>query len=348
MILFIKGFTMRWLNIKHFIFILLLVTMTLLAVSQAYLWSDTIALHERNREINEWVWALVENESRMQNNLTQAKAELYNAIDKVDRDNESRFDLTNKRINSVINICKDDVKKLNENLSADIDIVSNELTETVLELDNKEDLIRNQISENLPSVVHIFCYNESGSWQGSGVIISEDGLVVTAAHVIGYPGQTYTITMNDGKQYITTKACYLENYDVGFIKINAKGLPISEFGNFEDMGLGDPIYSIGSPWGVIHFNSVTKGIVSSLNRTIYELYGWEVLFQTDCPGNPGSSGCPVYNSNGKIVGILVGAYTSGGGYDGITFCVPSTIVLEYKDEVYKMFQIVENTEGIIF
>lgn len=228
-----------------------------------------------------------------------------------------------------------------------INLTFNALAETIQVLDTKEDQIRNQVQDNIDSVVHIYCYQENGGWQGSGVIIKENGLIVTAAHVIGEPGQAYTITLNNGKQYITEMACSLEGYDIGFIKIEAEEvLPVSKLGDFNDMFLGDTVYAIGSPWGYEHFNSVSKGVVSSLNRSITELAGWEVLWQTDCTGNPGNSGCPVYNVKGEIVGIFVGSYTMSGGYDGIIYCVPSNIVIEYMNKVDNLFNVIENLEGI--
>ena len=263
------------------------------------------------------------------------------------------FHLTEEKISNIKKELIENQNKLEKDIANTFLLIQDEefqkfqKIEKVIE--NKENLIATSVEQNIESAVHIYCYSMQGSWQGSGVIVKENGLIVTAAHVIGNPGQPYTITLNSGKQYVTDKACYLENYDIGFIKIDVNEvLPTSSLGDFNDMRLGDPVYAIGSPWGYEHFNSVTKGVVSALKHSTLELPGWEVLWQTDCPGNPGNSGCPVYSDDGKIMGILVGAYTMAGGYDGIIYCVPSNIVMQYLDRVDALFNVVVDMGGIAF
>jgi len=190
------------------------------------------------------------------------------------------------------------------------------------------------VEDVMPSVVHIQFegnefshYGEKVSWQGSGVIVDKNGLVQTARHVCERPGR-FTVTLSDGRKFITEKACVSRDYDVGFLKIDASDLPTAKFGNSDKMRLGSRLLAIGSPWGKQHFNSVTLGILSAYHPQNLDeetlSWGWEILFQTDVAANPGNSGGPVFNTSGEMVGIVVGLYGPG-SYAGITYCVPSNV-----------------------
>ena len=166
------------------------------------------------------------------------------------------------------------------------------------------------------------------SWQGSGVIVSKNGLILTARHVCEEPGK-FTIILADGREFETTQACVCRDYDVGYLKIDDPNndFPAAKFGDSDKMKLGSRVLAIGCPWGKEHFNSVTMGIISSLSRGGGEEvkdWGWEVLFQTDVAANPGNSGGAVFNTSGEIVGLVVGLYGPG-HYAGITYCVPSNV-----------------------
>lgn len=194
------------------------------------------------------------------------------------------------------------------------------------------------VEDVMPSVVHILY--ESGEvnylgqklgWQGSGVIVDKKGLILTARHVCKKPG-VFTVTLHDGRKFTTKAACVSRKYDVGFLKItDANDFPVAKFGDSDWMLLGNRLLAIGSPWGKQHFNSVTLGILSSLNRSHSDdSWGWEVLFQTDVAANPGNSGGPVFNTRGEVVGIVVGSYGPG-SHAGITYCVPSNICKKLVD-----------------
>lgn len=180
------------------------------------------------------------------------------------------------------------------------------------------------VSKVIPAVVHIRCLE---GWEGSGVIVSSDGIIVTARHVIE-GGQTFVITLNDGRKFTTTKACTLRDYDVGYIKVDAVGLSFVESSkSITSLSLGETLFAIGSEFGIEHFNSVTTGILSSRNRNFSNDFpGWSILFQTDTVANPGSSGGPVFDTSGKLVGIVVGGPIMP--YAGIVYCVPSDIIIK--------------------
>lgn len=166
------------------------------------------------------------------------------------------------------------------------------------------------IQRLMPGVVHIV--SETGQWQGSGFFITND-IICTARHVVSNTVD-FTITLNDGTELKAHKALQMKNYDVGFILLDkpcekARILPI---GPIADCRLGEEVFAIGNPFGLVNHNSVTKGIISGLNREMNEgddSYGWSVAFTTDAAGHPGNSGCPVFSVDGVVRGVLVGGYS---------------------------------------
>ena len=188
-----------------------------------------------------------------------------------------------------------------------------------------------KIQEVLPSVVHIMC----DQWQGSGVALTDD-IVVTARHVID--GTDYTITLNDGTVVKGIQAISHKDYDIGFIKIDKPILKPAKFGSIKDCVLGDDVFIIGSPYGKINFNSVTRGIISGLNRNWDELsdmgdpYGWEFAFTSDSGAHPGNSGGPVFSMDGVVRGLLVG------GFSPVLNCsMPSDLFLGDIELIKMMF-----------
>jgi len=164
-----------------------------------------------------------------------------------------------------------------------------------------------------PSVVHI----DVPQWQGSGFVVTPN-LIATARHCV--EGQeNFLITLDDGSKIQASRAISSKKYDIAFIWVE-EGLPNPvTLGSVTECQLGQELFAIGSGYGKINFNSVTKGIVSALDRDYDELnngpygeydYGWSVAFQTDTPGFPGNSGCPLFSLDGKVVGVLVGGFNS--------------------------------------
>jgi len=188
-----------------------------------------------------------------------------------------------------------------------------------------------KIQEVLPSVVHIMC----DQWQGSGVAVTDD-IIVTARHVID--GTDYTITLNDGTVVKGIQAISHRDYDIGFIKVDKPILKPAKLGSIKDCVLGDDVFIIGSPYGKINFNSVTRGIISGLNRNWDELsrsgdpYGWEVAFTSDSGAHPGNSGGGVFSMDGVVRGLLVG------GFSPVLNCsMPSDLFLGDIELIKMMF-----------
>ena len=189
-----------------------------------------------------------------------------------------------------------------------------------------------KIQEVLPSVLHIMC----DKWQGSGVAITED-IIVTARHVID--GTDYTITLNDGTVVKGIQAISHKDYDVGFIKIDKPILKPAKFGSIKDCVLGQPIFTIGSPIGNRHFNSISSGVISNLKLDLESNgcpkdMGWSLMLMIDAATYGGNSGCPIFTLDGIVRGILVGGYND---YESLSYCIPSDLFLGDIELIKMMF-----------
>jgi len=199
---------------------------------------------------------------------------------------------------------------------------------------NKFTILEQSVEKTIPSVVHIV--NETGMWQGSGVAVTKD-LIMTARHVVE-GGTGFKITTNDNQVILAKSAVSNKKYDLGFIKLDKPILQPAKFGLIEECRLGQAVYTIGSPYGKLNFNSITLGIISGKNRNCDELntwgmdYGWSVTFTTDAAGHPGNSGCPVFTLDGIVRGILVGGYSPV-----LIYCVPVDLVVKDLEIIDLMF-----------
>ena len=193
--------------------------------------------------------------------------------------------------------------------------------------------LEDSIESTINNVVHI--RNNTGQWQGSGVLVAPD-LVLTARHVVE-SGEDFSIKTNNGKIYEAERAISSKKYDLGFIKLKDKLPCTTVVGDISECRLGQTVYTIGSPMGDINQNSVTSGIISSLARKLENFgypknYGWSVSFQTDAAGHPGNSGCPVYTLDGKVRGILVGGFSPV-----LIYCIPAELVINDCQVIQLMF-----------
>ena len=161
---------------------------------------------------------------------------------------------------------------------------------------------------------------------GSGVIISEDGYIVTNNHVI--EGATkLRVKLHDGRGYDATIIGSDPSTDVALIKIEESGLPTLPFGSSDELRLGEWVLAIGYPMELQ--STITAGIVSAKARSLGALnnqQGIESFIQTDAAVNPGNSGGALVNTRGELVGINTIIKTSTGSYVGYSFAVPETIV----------------------
>ena len=158
--------------------------------------------------------------------------------------------------------------------------------------------------------------------EGSGIIMSEDGYIITNAHVVEGATSLKVMT-SDGETYEAQLIGSDTVTDLAVVKINATGLTAAEFGSSEDLRVADKVMAIGNPGGHELSSSVTIGYVSALNRAIANNttgYTMEYI-QTDAAINPGNSGGALINEYGQVVGIN-SAKISATGYEGLGFAIP--------------------------
>lgn len=200
--------------------------------------------------------------------------------------------------------------------------------------ENQAEQPAQQIFSNVsPSIVFISASNNSGTSgnQGSGVIISQDGYIITNAHVLT---KNVKVTTTDGTTY-TAKIVGLDNRtDLAVIKVDAEGLKPAVFGNSDQLHVGASVLSIGNPGGIDFSNSLTKGIVSAINRTVSPSNTTTKYIQTDAAINPGSSGGALLNMHGQVIGINSSKIVST-SYEGMCFAIPSTSVKPIIDDLIK-------------
>ena len=163
---------------------------------------------------------------------------------------------------------------------------------------------------------------------GSGVIIRQDGYIVTNNHVVADATEV-RVTLNNNKSYTAKVIGTDAATDVALIKIDAEGLPTVEFADSDNLRLGEWVLAIGSPLGEELRSTITAGIVSAKGRQMPNYTGEfkiESFIQTDAAVNPGNSGGALVNKEGKLVGINTAIVSTTGSYSGYSFAVPSNIV----------------------
>jgi serine protease Do len=167
---------------------------------------------------------------------------------------------------------------------------------------------------------------------GSGFIISEDGYLLTNNHVVE-DADEITVSLGDRREYIAEVIGADERSDVALLKIKANDLPVLEIGESKNLKVGEWVVAIGSPFQ-LRF-SVTSGIVSAKGRSIPNGSDstYVPFIQTDVAINPGNSGGPLFDLEGKVVGINSQIYTRSGGYMGVSFAIPIDYAMDVADQL---------------
>ena len=173
---------------------------------------------------------------------------------------------------------------------------------------------------------------------GSGVIISSDGYIVTNNHVIEDASNIY-VTLNDGRELIAECLGTDPNTDLALLKVDQKKLVFAEFGNSDDVKLGDWVLAVGNPFNLT--STVTAGIVSAKARNINilrrnskeSIFPLESFIQTDAAVNPGNSGGALVNPDGVLIGINTAIASKTGSYSGYSFAIPSNITLKVVNDL---------------
>ncbi|MEO1535873.1 MAG: trypsin-like peptidase domain-containing protein, partial [Planctomycetota bacterium] len=167
------------------------------------------------------------------------------------------------------------------------------------------------------------------SGNGSGVIVSADGLVLTNNHVIEGADQL-EVQLTDGRTYSAEVLGADPATDIAVLKVDATGLIPASLGDSDDLQVGDWVLAMGSPFGLS--NTVTAGIVSAtgrqnlgIGRSQGKTVQYEEFIQTDAAINPGNSGGPLVSLDGDVIGINTAIFSRSGGNIGLSFAVPTSI-----------------------
>ena len=171
--------------------------------------------------------------------------------------------------------------------------------------------------------------SHKGGGFGSGFIISEDGFIVTNAHVVKDAAEI-TVSLPDRRQYDATLVGADVRTDLALLKVNANGLPVLALGDSDGLNVGQWVLAIGSPFGFEY--TATQGIVSALSRSLPD-GNYVPFIQTDVAVNPGNSGGPLFDLDGNVVGVNAQIYSRSGGYMGLSFAIPVNVVKTVTDQL---------------
>ena len=172
---------------------------------------------------------------------------------------------------------------------------------------------------------------------GSGIILTDNGYILTNQHVVGNKYSSCYVTLENGKVFSGSVIWADSNVDLAIVKIMTNGLEYIKIGDSDNINLADEVYAIGNPVGIEFQRTVTKGIISGINRTIkIEENGtssyMEDLIQTDATINVGNSGGPLINQEGELIGINTVKITDA---EGIGFAVPINLIKPILEKLVK-------------
>ncbi len=206
--------------------------------------------------------------------------------------------------------------------------------------ETKTNIVNAAFRKASPSVVCITSYKGGEDYvldklgDGSGIIISADGYIATNSHVIDDSKNTgVLVTLSDGSQYLAAIVGVDPKTDLAVLKIDAEKLTPAEFSDSDGIFVGQEVYAIGNPGGANFSNSLTRGTVSALNRTL-STNGYVRYIQTDAAINPGNSGGPLINEDGRVIGMNTSKIVSA-KYEGMGFSIPSNKVAEIINKLIK-------------
>jgi serine protease Do len=178
--------------------------------------------------------------------------------------------------------------------------------------------------------------------QGSGFLVSSDGIVLTNAHVVD-GAKEVTVKLSNHREYKAKVLGADRSSDIAVLKIDAHDLPTVQLGDSNQLNVGDYVLAIGEPFGLEE--TATAGIVSAKGRSLPG-DGYVPFIQTDAAVNPGNSGGPLFDANGNVVGINAQIYTNSGGYEGVSFAIPINLAVQIKDQIVKTGKVAHARLGV--
>lgn len=188
----------------------------------------------------------------------------------------------------------------------------------------------------LPAVVGVVQYQKgalSETGEGSGIIMSKDGRIITNNHVVEGASRL-DVVLRSGKHYAAKLVGTDARTDLAVLKINAQNLSCAQFGDSGQCRVGEQVIAVGNPSGLELAGSVTQGIISALNRNVDVGNGPMNLIQTDAAINPGNSGGALVNMYGQVIGIN-SAKIAQSGYEGLGFSIPICTAKPVVDSILR-------------
>ncbi|WP_372648102.1 Do family serine endopeptidase, partial [Draconibacterium sp.] len=181
---------------------------------------------------------------------------------------------------------------------------------------------------------------------GSGVIMSEDGYIITNNHVIE-DAQNIKVILNDKREFEARLVGTDPSTDIALLKVDAEDLPYLTYGNSDNLKLGEWVLAVGNPFNLT--STVTAGIISSQGRNLginQDRYRIESFIQTDAAVNPGNSGGALVNQQGNLIGINTAIASRTGSYSGYSFAVPVTIVKKVVEDLKEFGEVQRALLGV--
>jgi serine protease Do len=185
--------------------------------------------------------------------------------------------------------------------------------------------------------------NTPARGMGSGFIVSNDGYILTNAHVVA-DADDVTVRLTDRREFPAKVIGFDPHSDVAVIKIDAKDLPTVRIGDPEQVRPGEWVLAIGSPFGLD--NSATAGIVSATSRAVGGEENYVPFIQTDVAVNPGNSGGPLFNLRGEVIGMNSMIFSRTGGYMGLSFAIPIDVANDVREQLIKTGHVVRGRIGV--
>jgi serine protease Do len=178
--------------------------------------------------------------------------------------------------------------------------------------------------------------------EGSGFIVSPDGVILTNAHVVD-DARKVTVKLTDHREFEARVIGSDAKSDVAVLKIDATDLPVVTLGDPKSLAVGEWVVAIGSPFGFE--NSVTAGIVSAKGRSLPD-ETYVPFIQTDVAVNPGNSGGPLFNLQGEVVGINSQIFSRSGGYQGLSFAIPIDVAMNVGQQLQTSGHVTRGRLGV--
>ena len=229
----------------------------------------------------------------------------------------AQLDLTQQQTNAAFDRVSQTLNAMETQKNTELSALKQQITGLSVESGDFSGII----DELIPKVASI----KTQGGMGSGAIIREDGLIVTNYHVIEGKAEV-NAALSNRKTYKAEIIGFNQDNDIAVLKIDRTGLRFFEFGNSDNLRVGEKVLALGNPLGLDF--TVTQGIVSAKNRKISGMAG--DFIQTDVPINPGNSGGPLVNKAGELVGLNT---MKAKNQEGLGFAIPSNFVKSNAEEI---------------